>query len=161
MTIVIIVVCLLFFLGVWLGTLQNLYKKYKRKKVSPQFVNVDDRLIAMWNQQASFVKLLQEKRDFPNLPVDLSSKDGQKLLKNITHHIQDELHEASQHLKNSKSHRATLIPEFNRVAYIEELVDALHLYFELAQAAGVTLDELYDAYIDKGEINFERINSGY
>lgn len=115
----------------------------------------------MWEQQASFVSLLQTKRGFPQVPVDISSKPGQKLLKDITHHVMDELFEAGQHLKNAKSHRATLVPEVDREAYKEELVDALHLFFELVMAAGISLDELVEAYLKKGETNFVRINSGY
>ena len=75
--------------------------------------------------------------------------------------MMDELFEAGQHLKNAKSHRATLIPEIDREAYKEELVDALHLYMELVIASGITLEELCEAYLKKGDINSARINSGY
>lgn len=121
----------------------------------------EDRLAKMWNQQEAFMRLLQEKRGFPEFPTDISSKKGQKFLKDISHHIMDELFEAGQHLKNAKSHRATLIPEVDREAYKEELVDALHLYFELAIAAGITLEELVDSYMKKGDVNVERIKGGY
>lgn len=120
-----------------------------------------DRLKLMWDQQREFVTLLQEKRNFPDIPVDISSKVGQKLLKDITHHIQDELFEASQHLKNHKSHRITDIPFVNRDEFIEELADSLHLFFELVMSAGVSLDEFYDSYMKKGELNVSRITNGY
>lgn len=120
-----------------------------------------DRLGLMWLQQESFMRLLQEKRNFPKFPADISSKNGQKFLNDIRHHLQDELHEAAQHLKNAKSHRATEIPEVDRDAFLEELVDALHLYFELIIASGIGLDELVEAYLKKGATNFDRINNGY
>ena len=120
-----------------------------------------DRLQQMWDQQVDFIKLLQEKRNFPAVPTDITSKSGQKLLKDIMHHIMDELFESGQHLKNAKSHRATLVPEINRDAYKEELSDALHLFFELVIASGITLDELVDTYLKKGETNVDRINTGY
>lgn len=120
-----------------------------------------DRLEAMWDDQVAFMKLLQEKRGFPQFPTDISSKQGQKFLKDITHHMMDELFEAGQHLKNSKSHRATLIPEVDREAFKEELVDALKLYFELVIASGITLDELYEAYQRKSAVNVERIRGSY
>lgn len=120
-----------------------------------------DKLEAMWEQQHEFMRLLQSTRGFPEFPTDISSKKGQKFLKDITHHMMDELFEAGQHLKNSKSHRATEIPEVDREAYKEELVDALHLYLELVIASGITLEELYEAYIKKGEVNCTRILSGY
>lgn len=121
----------------------------------------DDRLKKMWEQQVAFMRLLQEKRGFPEFPTDISSKKGQQFLKDIRNHLMEELYEAGQHLKNAKSHRATDIPEVDREAYVEELVDALHLYFELVIASGVSLEELHEAYMKKGDVNFERINGGY
>jgi len=120
-----------------------------------------DRLVQMFDQQASFMRLLQEKRGFPDFPTDLASKRGQQFLKDIRNHMMEELFEAGQHLKNAKSHRATELPDVDREAYLEELVDALHLYVELAIASGITPDELFQAYMRKGLINTQRINGGY
>ena len=121
----------------------------------------DDRLEAMWQQQAAFMRLLQEKRGFPGFPTDITSKKGQQFLKDIRNHMFEELFEAGQHLKNAKSHRATDLPEVDREAYKEELVDALHLFFELVIASGISLDEMVTAYLNKGNVNFERIKNGY
>lgn len=121
----------------------------------------DEDLKRMWDQQFAFMRLLQDKRGFPEFPTDISSKKGQKFLNDIRHHLQDELHEASQHLKNAKSHRATEIPEVDREAFKEELVDALHLYFELVIASGITMEELVAAYMEKGCTNTSRILDGY
>jgi len=121
----------------------------------------DDRLARMWVQQVEFMELLQEKRGFPDFPTDLTSKKGQQFLKDIRNHLMEELFEAGQHLKNAKSHRATDIPEVDREAYKEELVDALHLYFELVIASGITLQELEEAYLKKGNVNIDRIKNGY
>lgn len=120
-----------------------------------------DKLQEMWLQQKEFMTLLQQKRNFPSFPVDPSSKSGQKFLKGITHECMHELFEANQALKNSKDHRATDIEEFDRDHYVEELVDALHYFFEIAILSGISLEELYSAYIKKGETNINRIESGY
>ena len=120
-----------------------------------------DRLGQMWEQQERFMRLLQERRGFPQFPTDLASKKGQQFLKDIRNHLMEELFEAGQHLKNAKSHRATEIPEVDREAYKEELVDALHLYLELVIASGISLEELVEAYLKKGDVNVERIRSGY
>lgn len=105
--------------------------------------------------------LLQEKRGFPAFPVDIASKPGQRFCKGVAHEAMGELFEAVQELKNSKGHRATDVQEFDRDHYIEELVDSLHYFMELVIASGVTADELYDAYMKKGDINTQRINGGY
>jgi len=120
-----------------------------------------DKLKEMWDQQTSFMLLLQKHRNFPSFPVDPTTKSGQKLLKNITHECMHELFEANQALKNSKDHRATEVDEFNRDHYVEELVDALHYFFEIAILSGVSLDELHDAYLKKGNVNIDRIKNGY
>ena len=120
-----------------------------------------DRLEKMFDQQESFMKLLQQKRDFPEFPVDLSSKSGQRLIKGISYECQDELHEARQHLKNSKKHRLTDVRELDREKYIEELVDSQHYLFEIVIASGITLEEFFDAYLKKGYTNVDRINNGY
>lgn len=121
----------------------------------------NDRLSKMWTSQDEFMHLLQKERNFPKYPVNISTKDGQKFLKGITHECMHELFEANQCLKNSKDHRATDVNEFDHSEYLEELVDALHYFFEIAIASGITMDELYDAYMKKGSINIDRIKNGY
>ena len=121
----------------------------------------NDRLQEMWTQQHDFMVLLQKRRGFPDFPTDITSKKGQQFLKDIRNHLMEELFEAGQHLKNAKSHRATELPEVDREAFKEELVDALHLYLEMCIAAGISLQELHEAYMKKGRTNIERIESGY
>ncbi len=120
-----------------------------------------DKLQKMWEQQERFMRLLQVHRTFPEFPVDVTSKLGQKFLKGITHECMHELFEANLLLKNSKDHRVTEVSEFNREDYVEELVDALHYFFEIAICSGVSMEELYEAYMKKGKTNIDRIESGY
>lgn len=119
-----------------------------------------DRLEQMWDQQKSFMDLLREKRDFPEFPVDLASKGGQKFLKQISYECADELHEARQHLRQ-KDHRAADVGSVDREEYIEELSDALHFYLEIVIASGISKEELFEAYMKKGLENVRRINTGY
>lgn len=120
-----------------------------------------DKFVEMWKQQERFMKLLQEKRNFPKFPVDIFSKPGQKFLKQITFECMGELFEANQHLRNGKDHRATDVPQLERDEYLEEIVDCLHYLWEIAIASGISSDELYEAYMKKGEKNEKRINEGY
>lgn len=120
-----------------------------------------DKLEEMWEQQHEFMNLLRSRRDFPQFPVDAASKPGQKILKNITHECMHELFEANLLLKNAKDHRATDVHDFDRDAYVEELCDALHYFFEIAILSGVSMQELYEAYLKKGKVNINRIESGY
>lgn len=120
-----------------------------------------DKLEEMWTQQEEYMNLLREKRGFVSFPVDTESKEGQKVLKNITHECMHELFESNLILKNSKDHRATNVKEFDRESYVEELCDALHYFFEIAILSGVSIDELHSMYMKKGRINVERIEKGY
>ena len=115
----------------------------------------------MWDQQVAFMQLLQEKRNFPKTPVDITSKQGQQFLDGISFHLMKELFEVGLCLKNSKSHRVTENREVDCEAYKEELCDVLHLFFEICIASGITMDELVKSYLDKGEVNTKRILGGY
>ena len=120
-----------------------------------------DMLEMMIEQQRSFMNLLQEERGFPEFPVDLTSKEGQKFLKKIAFEAMGELFEAIQHLKAGKDHRISAPGDVDREKFIEELVDCLHYFFEVVIASGVTQRELFHSYMDKGEVNKKRILSGY
>jgi len=116
---------------------------------------------SLFDQQLQFMQLLRSKKLFPEFPVDILTKQGQKLCKDIAHDAMDELHEAIQHLKNSKQHRMTEITEFDREKYVEELADHFHFFIELCIVSSVSAQELCDAHLRKGEVNVNRINAGY
>lgn len=72
-----------------------------------------------------------------------------------------ELFESIQLLTDSKSHRMSIVGDFNREKYIEELCDSFHYFIEICLVSGVTQDELYKAYMKKGTVNFARIFENY
>lgn len=116
----------------------------------------------MFKQQHEFMLLLQKHRNFPEFPVDTSSKDGQKLCKTIAYDAMGELFEVIQELKHSKDHRKTdLSDQFDRSKVIEELVDCMHYFVELCLLLDVDWKEFHQQYMAKGNVNFDRINRGY
>ena len=42
-----------------------------------------------------------------------------------------------------------------------EIVDLFHFLVSLAQTAGMTADDVYDAYVKKNKVNHQRQESGY
>lgn len=42
-----------------------------------------------------------------------------------------------------------------------EVVDLLHFLISLAQVLGMSADDLFNAYVKKNQVNFERQNTGY
>ena len=123
--------------------------------------NVCDCLKQMFDQQEDFMKLLKEKRSFPDFPVDISKKESQKQIKQISYEVMGELWEALSELKNSKEHRITEFAEVDKEHLIEEFSDALHYFIEILILMGVSYQELFKSYMKKGDVNVNRINSGY
>ena len=120
-----------------------------------------DKLEEMYSQQYEFNSLLRDERNHPDFPLDLTQKKNQQLLKNLAHECMHELFEANILLKNSKNHRVTEFKEFDREAYKEELVDALHYLFGIVIYSGISVNELHEAYMKKGLTNVQRVKSGY
>jgi len=115
----------------------------------------------LWDDQTKFMKLLQKERNFPAFPVDMSSKSGQKLIKDIAHDCMHELFEALVTLKNSKNHRKTLVESFDRQNFVEELVDTQKFLLEILILAGVSIDEFCDRFFEKSKVNIDRITGDY
>lgn len=122
---------------------------------------MNDRLKEMWDEQESFVDLLIEHRSFPNKPVSLETKSGQKMIKGLGHDCMHELFEALTLLRNSKEHRQTEDTNFDKDAFLEECVDAHKFFLELLIYAGISVDEFYDAYVKKSKIVKDRLKNGY
>jgi dimeric dUTPase (all-alpha-NTP-PPase superfamily) len=120
-----------------------------------------DMLRQMFYQQEAFMYQLQEERGFPKFPVDLATKEGQLLIKDIAHNAMDELFESIQILKAAKHHRVSAPTDVDREKYTEELVDCIHYMWEVVIASGISVEELFAAYMKKGEINRERIKENY
>lgn len=115
----------------------------------------------MFEQQKNFMLLLKKHRGFPDWPIDIKSKAGQKLCREIVFSSVEEYFEALQHLKNWKSHRVTEIKKIQKDKFLEELCDMLHYFIELLIVVGIEPHELYDAYMEKGKINEDRIKGNY
>lgn len=128
--------------------------------LSPKSDDVID-LRFMFEKQVEFMNILREKRDHPDFPVDMTTKVGQRCVKDIAHECMHELFEAIHLLKDAKKHRRTVVGNFDRDAFLEELADTLHYYVGLCALADVSADELYRAYMKKGTINVARIDDGY
>jgi len=120
-----------------------------------------DMLNKMFAQQNEFMHLLKEKRNFPEFPVDLLTKQGQKFVKNISHECMHELFESVQLLSDSKDHKNSVSGDFNKDKFLEELADVTHYLIEIFILTGISPEQIYEAYMKKGEINNNRINNGY
>jgi hypothetical protein len=120
-----------------------------------------DKFDEMWEDQLKFMELLKEKRGYPAFPIDITSKPGQRLIKELSHDAMHELFEAIHCLKNSKSHRKNENLPFDRSAFVEELVDCLKYFIEILIYSGISKEELFEIFFAKSQVNRERIEGGY
>lgn len=119
-----------------------------------------DKLEEMFGRQEQFMKLLEEADKIPPWPIDLTTKQGQRMIKEIIHCLHGELFEATYLLKN-KLHRLTDDKTFDRAAYLEELGDAFAYFMEVCIMSGIDEDELFEEYCRKNEIVKKRYFDGY
>ena len=122
-----------------------------------------DKLNDMFSLREEFMLLLKEKipGSYPEWPIDVSKKESQILLRDVTLKGVEEIFEALQELKNAKSHRQTDIPHFDREAFLEENVDALNYFFTSLKLVGISSDDLYNAYVKKHKKIKDRLENGY
>lgn len=123
----------------------------------------DDRLADIFAMRLEFLNAMKLKIPAaqPDLPIDLSSKQGQQYCRDIALRGVEEMFEALQHLKNWKTHRQTDIPGFDREDFLEEVVDAFNYFFALLIAVDCDEDEFFDAFLKKDKIIHERLNNKY
>lgn len=115
----------------------------------------------MFNEQLKFMNLLVRERGFTNFPVDLTTKDGQKIVKNISHECMHELFEAVHLLSDAKDHKKSMNMDFDKEKFVEELSDALHYFIGVCILCDIDAKKMFDAFMRKGTINFSRILGGY
>jgi len=122
-----------------------------------------DKLDKIFELRRNFIAALSESipGSYPDLPVDLSIKSNQQFCRDLALRGVEELIEAVQELKNSKSHRQTEVCEFNRSAFLEEIVDSLNFVFSLVIVSGFTEDDLFEAYLKKDKVLHNRLKDGY
>lgn len=119
-----------------------------------------DKLEEIFKDQEEFMELLEEDDRLPPWPIDLTTKQGQRMIKEIAGELHGEIWEATYTLKN-KMHRVTDDRSFDRDHYKEEIGDALAYLIEMCIMSGITSDELYEQYKKKNKIVRERFRNGY
>jgi len=124
---------------------------------------VSDKLEMMFHKRSTFMEALKSRKphEYPEWPIDLSSKKNQQHIRDMALRGVEEMFEALQHLKNWKPHRDTEVREFDREEFLEEVVDAFNYFFSVLVLTGVTATELFDAYDKKDKIIHDRLTGGY
>lgn len=94
----------------------------------------------------------------PKIPVDITTHQGQAVLRSRAWNMTEELAEAMNELKNRPWKQKTYPVDLE--AFYEELVDALHFFVELCILSGLTAQDLFDRYTGKAAVNKQRQELG-
>jgi len=119
-----------------------------------------DNLQKLYDLQKKLVERYSNNQYLPELPLDLTSKDGVKVFRECVFHITQELFEAVYHLKNRPS-RKEEVTDYNKDAFFEEMIDAFHLMLEAFILAGYSVEEIVTEYERKNKVNHKRLDKGY
>ena len=98
---------------------------------------------------------------YPAWPVNIAEKKSQQTLRDTALKGVEEMFEALQHLKNWKPHRETEDSEFDRAAFLEEVVDAFNYFLSVLVLVGVDDEEFFEAYKKKHDVILARLRTGY
>jgi hypothetical protein len=120
----------------------------------------NDMLRDSFNRQAVFMELLREADRMPEWPVDMTSKAGQRLVRETTLNMIEELMEAIFTLRN-KMHRITDVRVLDFEHYVEELGDAYAFFIEICHLSGISPEMLHTEYCRKNAVVKERLVKGY
>jgi len=94
----------------------------------------------------------------PKVPVDITTHQGQAVLRSRAWNMTEELAEAMNELKNRPWKQKTYPVDLE--AFYEELVDALHFFVELCILAGLSAEDLFARYMGKAAVNTQRQELG-
>lgn len=119
-----------------------------------------DKLDKAFALQREFMDMLVEHDKFPEYPVDLTSKLGQRFVKECAFNLIEELMEASFTLKN-RQHKLSEDTEVDYDHFREELGDTFAYFIEVCLLCGITADDLYAEYSRKNQIVRRRLQEGY
>lgn len=120
----------------------------------------EDMLYDCFKRQNKFMELLRDNDKMPEYPVDLTTKMGQRLIKETVFNCIEEMCEASFTLKN-RMHRLTDDKTLDVQHYKEELGDAFAFLLEIFILSGFSADDLYEEYCRKNKVVTERLARGY
>lgn len=109
-------------------------------------------------RQEELIKQYKEIEKF-DYPIDINTREGQRLIKDMMWRVVEELGEAANCLKNKPWKQSQL--ETDEEHFMEELSDAIHFFVELFIICGYTADDFFNIYCRKFEVNKFRIRSKY
>ena len=127
-----------------------------------------DRLVEIFRRQAELedkYRPIEWSQGFyaPDAPIDINNSHDQMFFRDNTHFLTEELHEATNLLKN-KPWKQTHVPvDFEK--FMEEMGDTVHFFIKswlyLFSSPDEAAEALYQTYMGKAAINKHRQETNY
>ena len=118
-------------------------------------------VVSMLEMQYQLMNMLVERGKLPTYPIDMSTKEGQKLMKLTAWALVEELGESMNLLKN-RAHKLSNDTAVDMPKFLEELCgDVMAYYLELCAFAGINAITLFDEYRKKNRTCIKRVLTGY
>ena len=125
-----------------------------------------DLLELMFQGQRQVMQKMHDIEESNGSPVifeedegDLDSRQVQARLHELYGYLVRELSEAMQELKLKPWKRTEVKTDVT--AFVNEMADSAHFFFEMLITAGITPIDLYEAYFRMHKKNLDRQNTGY
>lgn len=115
-----------------------------------------DKLEKAFVLQREFMDMLVEHDSLPEYPVDLTTKPGQRLIKEYVSNVIFELAEAAQTLRN-RMHVIKDVPELDFAHYLEEIGDAFAFLMEVCILSNISAEDLYEEFRRKNQVVRQRL----
>lgn len=135
---------------------QEVVRASEAEQVQP----VPDRLEEMFRRQQELMHDLIQVDKLPEYPIDITSKHGQRQIKELTWAMVEEMAEAVILLKNHV-HHLTDRTDVDMEHFKEELADALAYFLEICVYADIGPKELFSEYCKKNAVVRGRVRDGY
>jgi NTP pyrophosphatase (non-canonical NTP hydrolase) len=119
-----------------------------------------DMLEQIFQKQAELMDKLIMADKLPEAPIDVTSKHGQRLIKELIWAQVEEMAEASFILKN-RTHRFTDHTDVDFEHFTEELADSLAYFIEICIFVGIGPRDLFQKYAAKNAVVQKRVKDGY
>jgi hypothetical protein len=132
----------------------------RAQEAAAAFVEDTDRLDEIFARQRALMDRLIAADKLPEYPIDITSKYGQRQIRELTWALVEEMAEAVILLKNHV-HHFTDRTSVDFVHFREELGDALAYFVEICVFAGIGPQELFDEYCKKNAVVQDRVRTGY
>ena len=120
----------------------------------------DPTLKSLFALQRKLMARYVNMRYLPSMEVDLSTKEGVAVIRDVSLRLEEELHEFLRELKN-RPYRKKVVNNFDMENLKKEYADIFHFVLELGILCGFHPDDVFSKFVEVNRQNHIRLDDGY